>query len=662
MVSPELGTGTTAAVVSIHEEKNMEVEIPRYDPKDKPKLWISKVEIHHNTMMEKIRGLVQIQLFEQVSNNDDFFKGIEDVTIDIDNLEGQQKLETKEDILLAKKAQMLNDLLNAIMELPKEEILSFLTSSSLPTGIKDSSEKEPEPVEQETTEQAPSTTNSSDTTPQNNNQNVEPDADFNWLLDCGDSWKDLPAVVRVNAIQLGYNQTLWDEDAQDIPVFQILWKDLTPNQRTAAIFLGNYDEEVWNEDARILRMAAAKQPSLNSIEDVEDIPVETTSKKPKYDKEDTTVATAATDVSVDRFEDEIDDDDDDDNDDDDDDMFSEFVSNFGSDTQTEEESSKEVVEPPQKDEVDDVMMDEFLSNFAVTPEEDTEKESSDKASSVVSDTEDTKEEAIMDEFLSNFVDTPKEDETDSKTTEKESSDSTMSESQKEDDDDGDDEEIMDEFLSNFVEQAKEEESTSKADLETIAEKENLVAATSAIPKKEEDEEAMMDEFLSNFVDSTNEANGSEKETTEKESSDHSEKEEEEDEMMDEFLANFVTSTEDVPVDRISSDTDAESESLLVPSKSLVSNYSSLQENSHEDEEQPLVSKPKEYVMERGFQGEESPLLPSTRVASETGPQTQKPEAPPSTWETVSSYLYWIPVVIGIPVVYMVANGAQNVKA
>ena len=655
MVSSDRGAGATA-VVSIHEEKNMEVEIPRYDPKDKPKLWISKVEIHHNTMMIKIRGLVQVKLFEQVASNDDFFKGIEDVTIDLESLDGQQKLESKEDIILAKKAQMLNDLLNAIMELPKDEILSFLTSSSLPSGIHGSSEKtpekEPEPTEPENPENSAIPTASGSNEPGAIDTNAE---DFNWILDCGDSWKDLPAVVRVNAIQLGYNQKLWDEDAQDLPVFQKLWKDLTPNQRTAAVFLGNYDEEIWNEDARILMMAA----SMSSIEYDEDLQTAPSAKKPDV-KEDATVATASTDMSVDRFDNEPDDDDDDD-----DDMFSEFVSNFVSDTNKEAAASTDLA-APQTDETEgeDSMMDEFLSNFAVTPE--VEKESSKskmtenpaKASNVVSDIEE------------------------------------------------DEDEMMDEFLSNFVESAKDEDSTAKT--ESNLEKENAVPSTSISPDNNEDEEAMMDDLFSNFADSANEKSGSEKHSLEAETSDGTtsvvpKKEDEEDSMMDEFLANFAASKEDNCADNSNeknvqeqgvvlpthglvsnqnNDDDddlammdefvsnfvapndgssSEKENLAVPTKSLVSNYESFRENSG-DEEQPLVSKPKEYIMDRGFQGEGSPLLPSTKEASETEPQTQKPEEPSSTWDTVSSYLYWIPVVIGLPVAYMLATGAQNIKS
>ena len=171
---------TAVATVSIDEGKNKEVEIPRYDLRDKSKLWISKADIHHNTMMQKIRPLVQGKLYEMVSKDNDFFNGIEDAAIEIEEVEGQPKPESEADILLAKKAQMLTDILNAIMELPKDEILTFLTSSSLPAGLN----RQNKPKQRETPIEE---------TPKDENH------DYNWILDCGDAWKDLPAVVRINA-------------------------------------------------------------------------------------------------------------------------------------------------------------------------------------------------------------------------------------------------------------------------------------------------------------------------------------------------------------------------------------------------------------------------------------------------------------------------------
>merc|ERR1719310_498756 len=55
--------------------------------------------------------------------------------IELDEDDSEKKPETEEEILLVKKAQLLQDMLGAIMELPKDEILNYLTTSSLPQGF-----------------------------------------------------------------------------------------------------------------------------------------------------------------------------------------------------------------------------------------------------------------------------------------------------------------------------------------------------------------------------------------------------------------------------------------------------------------------------------------------------------------------------------------------
>jgi hypothetical protein len=517
----------TTAVVSIHEEKNTEVEIPRIDPEDKPKLWISKIEIRHNTMMTKIQGMVQEKLFEQVVNNDDFFAGVEDITLEIDDddEQKQQKPETEEDILLAKKAQLLQSHLNAIMELPKEEILKFLTSSSLPTGLNRSFAnlpgRQPEPETLENSACDTSGINSSEDTsqsPKNHPQQQDQNYDaYNWILDTDDAWEDLPAVVRVNAIELGYTETLWDEDAQDLPIFRILWKKLTPNQRTAAVFLGNYDEPTWNDDVRML-LLGGNPPALASLTDPEEEPV--------------------------------------------------------ADIAQQKNDDRDIV--------------------AKNPQDDTRYDSEE-------------EDAMIDESLSNFgVSTDEEDGADSGN-------------------------------------------------ERNPEKESTVNTSSVIPKNDNEEEAMMEEFLSNFEVSVeyDEDTDSSNEKNPEVLNDENDDEEEDEAMMDEFLSNFVVSNEEEG--DIDSDDDHRPEKeSQVPREGHIPGYESIRGDSQEDEEQPLVSKPKESIMERGFQGEESPLLPSNKETN----KPQKPD-PPSTWESLSSYLYWIPVIVGLPVVYLMANGSNQ---
>lgn len=584
MVDSGRAAGTTA-VVSIHEEKNKEVEIPRYDPKDKRKLWISKVEIHHNTMMEKIRGLVQQKLVELVMSDDDFFAGIEDVTVDLDDLDdygqNEKKPETEEDILLAKKAKILQDLLNAIMELPKDEILSFLTSSSLPNGLGKKSLKSSGKQREQATSTGLDNSNArisasgggSEEKQQLQQQEPSNDA-YNWILDCGDAWKELPPVVRVNAIELGYNEVLWDEDVQDLPVFLTFWNKLTSGQRTAATFLG-YNEHTWNEDARIL-VLGGKKPSLASLTDDEgEEPVapekSASAEKSKMDpKEDATVATTLTEMSVDQSDN---DDDDDIDDSDDEDMFNEFVSNFASEIHEEQEANTDAVVKKSQDEDEDAMMDEFLANFGGSTEE--------------------------------------------------------------------------------------EEDSGK---ETTIEREISAKTSSVVSDDEEDSEAMMDEFLANFGDSDDANDDSEKQPSPgKESSTPSTSEEDEGAMMDEFLANFGDYKKE---EEVVHDTDSGNDHA----QSHIPNYDSMPESNipddekYQDEEQPLVFKPKQSVMDRGFQGEASPLLPSSTPEAQTkihkALEPQKPDEPLSTWETVASYLYWVPVVVGLPVLYMMASGSK----
>jgi len=678
MVAPSRAAKTTA-VVSIHEENNTEVEIPRIDPKDKPKLWISKLEIRHNTMMSKIRAMAQFKLLELVANDDDYFVGIDDIEIEIENEnenvydsfqeQKEQKPETKEYILLAKKAQILKNLLDAIMELPKEEIHSFLTTSSLPAELTVSSTKSSSPspsqhsnqiqqqhqqqqqqqqthprehIDPETLENSAGDTSGIDTTlimnastsatsthtigdenedndrieeekQQEQHQQQDDDShSYNWLVDCGDAWEDLPPVVQMNAMELGYTGALWDEDNQDLPVYHTLWKKLTPNQRTATIFLGNYDEQTWNKEVDIVLMNQSVTSLESMLEDfpskdelIVDTPPSVLSSEKSTDKQSndpiavisqndarnknkdgseesalqiivgspkdtTSIATTATEMSGDQ-------------DDNDDDLFSEFASNFLSDTNEEQHDEKDINE---KEEVN-------MNNIAQEGE----------ANSRHNNEED---DIMMDDFISNFVVSADEDVTDSgneNTPEKESLVNTGSAVPKNDDEE---EAMMDDFISNFVVSADEDITDSGN--ENTLEKESLVNTSIAVPKNDDEEEATMDDFISKVVVSADEdvADSDNENSPEKENS--------------------------------------------IPNVSLVPK----DENGIRDEEQPLICKPRESIMDRGFQGEESPLLPSKENID-----PQKPDPSPS-W-SIYSYLYWIPVIIGVPIVFLAVNGSKPPK-
>jgi len=179
-------------------------------------------------------------------------------------------------------------------------------------------------------------------------------------------------------------------------------------------------------------------------------------------------------------------------------------------------------------------------------------------------------------------------------------------------------------------------------------KESSVPASSVVSKNYDEEDSMMDEFLSNFVESKEEESGAN--SSNEKNPEILNDENDDAAMMDEFLSNLVVPNEE--------EGDTNSDNDHVPRESHVPDYEIMREDSREDDkEQPLVSKPKESIMERGFQGETSPLLPSNREKNEP----PLPD-PPTTWDTLSSYLYWLPVIIGLPVVYIVANGSQALKS
>lgn len=285
----------------------------------------------------------------------------------------------------------------------------------------------------------------------------------------------------------------------------------------------------------------------------------------------------------------------------------------------------------------------------------------------------------MDEFLANFGDSANEDDADSgsgrqSSPEKESSAPTSSGVATSVEDE-DEEAMMDEFLANFGDLAEEDDSKNNAENQPSPEKESAVPTSNAISKQEDEDEAMMEEFLTNFVtsngdeDDSNSNNESipEKQNLAPPTESLLPKREEEDNddaaMMEEFVSNFVVSDkkeeEEVGVYTDSGNDHAQSH---IPSYDSMLESNIPDDEKYQDEEQPLVFKPKESVMDRGFEGEASPLLPTstpeTQAKSHEALESQKPDEPLSTWETVASYLYWVPVVVGLPVVYMMASGSK----
>lgn len=133
--------------VSFNEENTERVEIPRISRRYKTKCWITKEEIQHNVMMNKVRGMVRSKLISVMAKEDDIFEDADETETettesetegDDDLLEGLSQREGeihKEEqrsnarmVHLARKDRIIQHLLDAIMERRNEDIHSFLTS------------------------------------------------------------------------------------------------------------------------------------------------------------------------------------------------------------------------------------------------------------------------------------------------------------------------------------------------------------------------------------------------------------------------------------------------------------------------------------------------------------------------------------------------------
>jgi len=362
----------------------------------------------------------------------------------------------------------------------------------------------------------------------------------------------------------------------------------------------------------------------------------------------------------------------------------------------------------QGNEKDDVIINSSGNQFSATP-----------IANVVSKDEDDDEDAMMDEFLSNFVDSTEEavqknDETRDIMINNPRNQIIVPPTANVIPKDEDDEDaMMDEFLSNFVEPAQVEvQQHNKSDSDSRDNSGDQIIVpptTSVVPNREvDDEDSMMDEFVSNFVeptieevqqeiakdsdkkhspaiemfvppvenvdpkDGTDDAammnfNGMNNDENKIETNDVerrlenslvavndniiiAEEKNDDETAMEEFLSNFVGSTQD------------QSESHIV------SNYDSLSHNrqsGEEDEEQPLISTPSESIMERGFEGERSPLLPSSTSATNKTREETKSEIekhnPEETSSWYSALFHWVPVIVAAPIVYMVINAAHQPK-
>jgi len=487
---------------------------------------------------------------------------------------------------LRREARMLQKYLDAIVELPKDEILVFLTSSSFPARLLGSIGKSPrsrEPLllhtvvsddyycsyDDDDRHHDDGDTSSTDGDSSSNEL-------YNWILHCDDRWADLPGLVRLNAIEMGYTEALWNENSQDLPIFGVFWDDLKPNERTAAIFLGGYSEDTWDEDVeRVLEHIDNDNDNDNN--------------HPPPKEPSVAVADSAQKTTVDP---------DGNNNDDDNDIFREFVANFL--TETNEENADDPGTTSSNNKKEDTtandatqgkgdtrhdkddeerMMAEFISNF-VEPKEGRDGNVDKNDNESHPETQETPGENenccrhVVGELLSNLVVSGEGNDANHR-----NDDATNTNALFEDEDD---ERTTDEFVSDSVttpEEGNADSGRNNNNNNNDNNKKAEISATmsSAFPRKDEnngshrkftrketeEDQAMMDEFVSNFLDPSEESDASdsnsnsdseEEETLETTANtvprhdtkrkNASNETEEDQAMMDEFVSNFLDPSEE----------------------------------------------------------------------------------------------------------------------
>eukprot|EP00537_Pseudo-nitzschia_pungens_P017166 CAMPEP_0172408568 /NCGR_PEP_ID=MMETSP1061-20121228/75919_1 /TAXON_ID=37318 /ORGANISM="Pseudo-nitzschia pungens, Strain cf. pungens" /LENGTH=1002 /DNA_ID=CAMNT_0013144703 /DNA_START=298 /DNA_END=3306 /DNA_ORIENTATION=- len=603
VAAPAIRASTSdAGSVSFCEENNSVMLIPRVDPNEKPNLWFSKSEIHHNSMMSKIRELVQAKLMDLLvpTSVDDCSFDDDTVEDDEDDVEFEYNAHDDDDVvvghdtspgpgsaddttgiyipnnysssssstsprqtptpphtakeieerILHQKAEILQDRLNEIMELPREDILAFLTSGGLPSSMAGIStnaasaaksrpslpssssskqqQQQPQPQRNKQSNHSQGSPKSKSNSDSNSIPSHPHPHPYNWILDSDLEWKDLPPLVQVNAVEVGYTENLWNEDSQDLAVFFQPWNDLTPNQRAALRYLGHYDEASWNKDVAIMtrRRERASQTAVavavvatgtlntpsssnsnNNNNKEEKSPVSSDGGGPRGD------SVPQRDVSARKSSNA-----------DDDDELTEFISNFLPEEEPEpvrlqsEEKTTEKFNNTIKKEEDDEELTEFISNFL--PEEEKKEEDEE-----------------LTEFISNFLPEeepePERQESEEKTTEK--FNSTIKEEE-------DDEELT-EFLSNFLPDVEEPESERQESKEETTEQVNN---TIKEEEEDDDDDDELSEFISNFLpdelppsQESNEGKSDHKDSIEKD---------DDDDEMTEFISNFLPEAQEPSVE------------------------------------------------------------------------------------------------------------------
>ncbi|OEU07183.1 hypothetical protein FRACYDRAFT_251484 [Fragilariopsis cylindrus CCMP1102] len=448
-------------------DDNVVIEIPRLPIEvDICDLWISKLEIKQNRrnedekiMMSKIRGMVQMKIIDDYTTGIDDENEFDDDGNDNEEEEGDVKngnendeksviavdvadVAVDDDILLTKKVQILQKRVDKIMELSNDEILLFLTTikSKSSTAITSS----PSPIISSSSsiialpvssllQEIPydgtddnegsnnsdvddSNDNSNDNDSDNDTTSDEEEADenecydnydnYNWILECKDEWHELPPIIKLNAIEIGYNSILWNQnDTSSLTVFSKKWIQLDKMQRSAVKQLG-YNKHTWNnnnnnDEVGVLTTILSDDDSSDNNIDWGNTTNSDSGPDSDTDSDDSSSSSNNNNNNDDKKPSEGEDDD----------FMDEFVSNFLSSeekenstttTTTKEKEVEIIVEEEGED-----FIDEFVSNFL-----SGEAEKENAAATTTATTkrgEDEEGEGFIDEFVSNFLSSSEEE-------------------------------------------------------------------------------------------------------------------------------------------------------------------------------------------------------------------------------------------------------------
>jgi hypothetical protein len=293
-----------ATVVNFDEQHNTTVEVPRVALQDKANVWHSKADIQvfrlqtqEEVLLQKVKGLVMDKVrVEAVAEGAELSedaieakaheimeRGTDQVLAFVSGVmeQSNQNTSAQELTMIRQVKGMVQQKLDAmqvftpdevqqkvamIMMMNKNKIREFLeapiemsTLSTTTTSSSSSSssggdgggdgadEEESEALLPKKRTSGAFDEQQAISTMNGNQQQRRPqvgDEHYNWIIDCTDTWLDLPLKIQEAAQILGYTEQLWDEFIQPDESNQ-WWQDLTPQQQASATVLG-FDASSWD--------------------------------------------------------------------------------------------------------------------------------------------------------------------------------------------------------------------------------------------------------------------------------------------------------------------------------------------------------------------------------------------------------------------------------